>query len=47
MKRVEAIDSELRKLLSADLEEEADDLENQDALEAIKKSERQEIRQIQ
>ena len=47
MKRVEAMDSELRKPLSADFEEQADDLESQDALEAIEKSELQEIRQIQ
>jgi len=41
------IDSELRKPLSADSEERATDLENQDALEGIKNSEIQEIRQIQ
>ena len=41
------MDSELRKPLSADFEEQADDLESQDALEAIEKSELQEIRQIQ
>jgi len=41
------IDSELRKRLSADSEERATDLENQDALEGIKNSEIQEIRQIQ
>ena len=33
--RVVEIDSELRKPLSADLEEQATDLENQEALEAI------------
>src|SRR5262249_39095831 len=41
------IDSELRKPLSADLEEQATDLENQDALEAIENSEIHEIHQIQ
>src|SRR5258708_13210893 len=41
------IDRELRKPLSADSEERATDLENQDALEGIKNSEIQEIRQIQ
>jgi hypothetical protein len=41
------IDSELRKPLSADSEERATDLENQDALEGIKNSEIQEIGQIQ
>ncbi len=45
--RVAEIDSELRKPLSADSEEQATDLENQDALVGIKKSEIQEIRQIQ
>ena len=33
--RVVEIDNELRKPLSADLEEQATDLENQEALEAI------------
>jgi len=42
--RVVEIDSELRKPLSADLEEQATDLENQGALEAI---EIHEIHQIQ
>src|SRR5258705_13085522 len=41
------IDRELRKRLSADSEERATDLENQNALEGIKNSEIQEIRQIQ
>src|SRR6516225_7417107 len=45
--RVGEIDSELRKLLSADLEEQAADLENQEALEAIENSEIREIHQIQ
>ena len=36
--RVGEIDSELRKPLSADLEEQATDLENQEALEAIENS---------
>ena len=45
--RVGEIDSELRKPLSADLEEQATDLENQEALEAIENSEIHEIRQIQ
>jgi len=36
--RVGEIDSELRKPLSADLEEQATDLENQGALEAIENS---------
>jgi len=44
---VAEIDIELRKPLSADSEERATDLENQDALEGIKNSEIQEIRQIQ
>jgi DnaK suppressor protein len=44
--RVAEIDSELRKPLSADSEERATDLENQDALEGIKNSEIQEIHQI-
>ena len=45
--RVVEIDSELRKPLSADLEEQATDLENQEALEAIGDSEIHEIHQIQ
>ena len=45
--RVAEIDSELRKPLSANSEEQATDLENQDALEGIENSEIQEIRQIQ
>jgi len=44
--RVVEIDSELRKPLSADLEEQATDLENQGALEAIENSEIHEILQI-
>ena len=44
--RVVEIDSELRKPLSADLEEQATDLENQEALEAIEDSEIHEIHQI-
>jgi len=45
--RIAEIDSELRKPLSADSEERATDLENQDSLAGIKNSEIQEIRQIQ
>jgi DnaK suppressor protein len=45
--RVAEIDSELRKPLSADSEERATDLESQNALEGIKNSEIQEIRQIE
>ena len=45
--RLAEIDSELRKPLSADSEERATDLENQDALEGIKNSEIQEVHQIQ
>ena len=45
--RLAEIDSELRKPLSADSEERATDLENQDALEGIKSSEIQEVHQIQ
>jgi RNA polymerase-binding protein DksA len=45
--RVAEIENELRKPLSADSEEQATDLENQDALVGIKNSEIQEIRQIQ
>ena len=44
--RVAEIDSELRKLLSADSEDRATDLENQDALEGIEISEIREIQQI-
>ena len=45
--RLAEIDSELRKPLSADSEERATDLENQDALEGIKNFEIQEVHQIQ
>jgi DnaK suppressor protein len=45
--RVVEIDTELRKPLSADLEEQATDLENQETLEAIENSEIHEIHQIQ
>jgi DnaK suppressor protein len=45
--RVAEIDSELRKPLSADSEDRATDLENQDALEGIEHSEIQEIQQIE
>jgi DnaK suppressor protein len=45
--RVAEIESELRKPLSADSEERATDLENQEALETIENSEMHEIRQIQ
>jgi DnaK suppressor protein len=44
--RVGEIDSELRKPLSPDLEEQATDLEYQEALEAIEDSEIHEIHQI-
>ena len=44
--RVAEIDSQIRRPLSADLEEQATDLENQDALKAIGNSENQEIHQI-
>ena len=47
MNRVVEIDSELRKPLPADLEEQATDLENRGALEAIENSDIHEIRQIQ
>jgi len=47
MSRVGEIDSELRKPLSADLEEQATDIENQVALKAIENSEIHEIHQIQ
>ena len=45
--RLAEIESELRKPLSADSEERATDLENQDALEGIKNSEIREVHQIQ
>jgi DnaK suppressor protein len=45
--RVAEIESDLRQPLSADSEERATDLENQDALESIKNSEIQEIHQVQ
>jgi len=45
--RVAEIDSELRKPLSADSEDRATDLENQEALEAIETSKMHEIHQIQ
>lgn len=44
--RVAEIDSELRKPLSADSEDRATDLENQDALEGIEISEIREIQHI-
>lgn len=44
--RIAEIDSELRKPLSADSEDRATDLENQDALEGIEISEIREIQQI-
>ena len=44
--RVAEIDNELRKPLSADSEDQATDLENQDALGGIEYSGLQEIRQI-
>jgi len=44
--RVAEIDSELRKPLSADSEDRATELENQDALEGIEISEIREIQQI-
>jgi RNA polymerase-binding protein DksA len=47
LNRVVEIDGELRKPLSADLEEQATDLENQGALEAIEHSGIHEIHQIQ
>jgi DnaK suppressor protein len=46
MHRVAEIDSELHKPLSADFEEQAADLENQEALEAIENSEVHEIHEI-
>jgi DnaK suppressor protein len=45
--RLAEIESELRKPLSADSEERATDLENQDAFEGIKNSEIKEVHQIQ
>ena len=45
--RIAEIDSELRRPLSADSEDRATDLENQDALEGIENSEIHEIHQIQ
>jgi DnaK suppressor protein len=45
--RLAEIDSELHKPLSADLEEQATDLENLDALKAIENYEIHEIHQIQ
>ena len=45
--RVAEIDSELRKPLSADSEDRATDLENQEALEGIENSKIHEIHQIQ
>jgi DnaK suppressor protein len=45
--RVAKIDSELRKPLSADSEEQAAELENQEAIEAIENSEIHEIHEIQ
>ena len=44
--RVAEIDRELRKPLSADSEDRATDLENQDALEGIENSGNEEIQQI-
>jgi RNA polymerase-binding transcription factor DksA len=44
--QVSEIDSELHKLLPADWEEQASQLESQDALEGIEKSKLQEIGQI-
>jgi len=44
--QVSDIDNELHKLLPADWEEQATQLENQDALEGIEKSKLLEIRQI-
>jgi hypothetical protein len=45
--RVAEIDGELREPLSADFEERATDLENQEAPEAIENFEMREIREIQ
>jgi DnaK suppressor protein len=47
LSRVAEIDNELRKPLSADFEEQAAELENQEALQGIENSEVHEIRQIQ
>lgn len=47
MSRHSEISSELRKPLSADLEEQAADLENQEVLKAIENSEVHEIHEIQ
>ena len=47
MGRVAEIDTELHKPLSADLEEQAIDLEDLETLEALENSEVQEIRKIQ
>ncbi len=44
--QVSDIDNELHKLLPADWEEQATQLENQDALEGIEKSKLREIQQI-
>jgi DnaK suppressor protein len=44
--QVSEIDNELHKLLPADWEEQATQLESQDALEGIEKSKLREIRQI-
>jgi RNA polymerase-binding transcription factor DksA len=46
-RRVAEIDRELHTQLSADSEEQAIDLENQEALEAVEKSGIQETRQIE
>jgi DnaK suppressor protein len=46
-RRVAAIDQELHTPLSADSEEQAIDLENQETLEAVEKSGIQEIRRIE
>jgi RNA polymerase-binding protein DksA len=46
-RRVAEIDNELRKPLSADLEEQAAELENQEATQAIENSEIHEIHEIQ
>jgi DnaK suppressor protein len=46
-RRVAEIDRELHTQLSADSEEQAIDLENQEALEAVEKSGIQEIRRIE
>jgi|SRR5208282_2102353 len=46
MSNIREIDSELQSSLPADWEEQATQLENQDALEGVEKSKLQEIRQI-